>query len=100
MPLCPRCKHPAETADSICTQCGATVPPESQGKAPTSVVKILLLVVLIILATFLLMLVLEYSGEIRGKKNVELYNGGGESYLLTVASHGRTLCRVCDSFGC
>jgi hypothetical protein len=88
MPLCPRCKHPAETANSICTQCGATVPLDSQAEAPSSVVKILLLVVLVVLVAFLLMLVLEYSGETRGKKKAKVHNGRGESYCSTLPLTG------------
>jgi len=61
MPVCPRCKHPAERADIICTQCGSVVPAETEVRAPTSVAKILLVFVLVVLLAILLMLVLEYS---------------------------------------
>jgi hypothetical protein len=61
MPLCPRCRHPAEQADTICTQCGFTVPAETKGEAP-SLAKTLLLILLVILLGILLILVLVYSG--------------------------------------
>ena len=61
MPVCPRCKHPAERADIICTQCGSVVTAETEVQAPPSVAKILLVVVLVVLLAILLMLVLEYS---------------------------------------
>ena len=48
MPVCPRCKHPAERADIICTQCGSVVPAETEVRAPTSVAKILLVFVLLV----------------------------------------------------
>ncbi len=61
MPVCPRCKHPAERADTICTQCGSTVPAETEGRAPFSLAKILVVVILVALLAILLMFVLEYT---------------------------------------
>jgi hypothetical protein len=63
MPVCPRCTHPAERALAICTQCGATVPAEAEGRAPVSLVKILFVVLLDGLLSILLVLALEYTQE-------------------------------------
>ena len=63
MPVCPRCKHPAERAPAICTQCGGSIPAEAGQATPPSLIKILLLVVLLVLLAVLLMLALMYADE-------------------------------------
>ena len=63
MPVCPRCKHPAERAPTTCTQCGCAVPAETGRRPPFSPVKLLLAVGLVVLLAVLLMLVLGYAHE-------------------------------------
>jgi hypothetical protein len=60
MPVCPRCKHPTDEAPTICTQCGATVRPESEHQSPFSLAKILLGLVALALLIFLVLLLLQY----------------------------------------
>jgi len=66
VPSCPRCKHPAGRAPTVCTQCGCTVPAGPEGQAPVSLTRLLLLALPVALVVILLFLVLVYGGAAGG----------------------------------
>ena len=64
MPHCPRCKHPAPTAPTVCTQCGTPVPAEQTAAPATSPAKLWLGVAAALLAAGLIGLAIFYLSEV------------------------------------
>ena len=64
MPECPRCRHPAAEAPTVCTQCGCRVPAGADGGAGVSLPKVLLLALAGAMLLVLLWLAWEYAGAV------------------------------------
>ena len=64
MPACPRCGHPAQSAPTVCTQCGCPVPAEISTAGPTSPVKLILAVIAVLLVAALIVLAIFYLRQV------------------------------------
>jgi hypothetical protein len=63
VPGCPRCKHPAAQAPSVCTECGFAIPAGADPARATALPRGLLLALLTVLVALFLLLVPAYLGE-------------------------------------